>query len=119
YGVAAHSLVMLSSYLFTFGLYLSAISISNDISLRKSIRGSMNDLVSNIGTAQMEQEIERKVTKIIQKQQKEMQKQVGDFSYEVTEDNLRDYVKLAIEERDTIDDHWRKKRFDQDDSKRV
>lgn len=119
YGVAAHSLVMLSSYLFSFGLYLSAISISNDISLRKSIRGSMNDLVSNIGTAQMEQEIERKVKKIIQKQQKEMQKQVGDFSYEVTEDNLRDYVKLAIEERDTIDDHWRKKRFDEDDSKRA
>lgn len=119
YGVAAHSLVMLSSYLFSFGLYLSAISISNDISLRKSIRGSMNNLVSNIGTAQMEQEIERKVKKIIQKQQKEMQKQVGDFSYEVTEDNLRDYVKLAIEERDTIDDHWRKKRFDEDNSKRA
>lgn len=48
-----------------------------------------------------------------------MQKQVGDFSYEVTEDNLRDYVKLAIEERDTIDDHWRKKRFDEDNSKRA
>ncbi|HET9773888.1 MAG TPA: hypothetical protein VFP25_02790 [Nitrososphaeraceae archaeon] len=119
YGVAAHSLVMLSSYLFSFGLYLSAISISHDISLRKSIKGSMNDLVGNIGTAQMEQEIERKVTKIIQKQQKEIQKQVGDFSYEVTENNLRDYVKLAIEERDAIDDHWRKKRFDEDDSKRA
>ncbi|HVP82510.1 MAG TPA: hypothetical protein VMS35_05665, partial [Nitrososphaeraceae archaeon] len=87
------------------------------ISLRKSIKGSMNDLVGNIGTAQMEQEIEKKETKIIQKQQKEIQKQVGDFSYEVTENNLRDYVKLAIEERDAIDDHWRKKRFDEDDSK--
>jgi hypothetical protein len=74
YGVAAHSLVLLSSYLFSIGLYLSAISISQDNSLRKSIKGSMTDLIGNIGSAQMEQEIEKKVMKIIQKQQKEIGK---------------------------------------------
>jgi hypothetical protein len=104
YGVAAHSLVLLSSYLFSIGLYLSAISISNDNSLRKSIKGSAHDLVGTIGSAQMEQEIEKKVTKIIQIQQKEMEKQVGGFFSEVTETNVKDYVKLAIKERDKMSD---------------
>ena len=117
YGVAAHSLVLLSSYLFSFGLYLSAISISSDISLRKSIKGSMHDLVGNIGSAQMEQEIEKKVTKIIQIQQKEMEKQIGGFSSEVTETKVKDYVKLAIKvRRDNMSDRLDKKRFDKDNN---
>src|ERR671933_2798186 len=40
YGAAAHSLVLLASYLFSIGLYCSAISVSQDSSLRKSIRTS-------------------------------------------------------------------------------
>src|SRR5215213_8073223 len=114
YGVAAHSLVLLSSYLFSIGLYLSAISISHDNSLRKSIKGSMNDLIGNIGSAQMEQEIEKKVMKIIQKQQKEMEVQVGNFSNEVTENNVRDYIKLVIDERNNLHKQRHKKRFDED-----
>ena len=117
YGAAAHSLVLLSSYLFSFGLYLSAISISHDNSLRKSIKGSIHDLVGTIGSAQMEQEIEKKVTKIIQMQQKEMEKQVGVFYSEVTETNVKDYVKLAIKVRDNMSDRLDKKRFDKDTSK--
>ena len=55
YGIAAHSLVLLSSYLFSIGLYVSALSVSQDSSLRKSIRTSTEDLVYNIGSAEMEQ----------------------------------------------------------------
>ena len=114
YGVAAHSLVLLSTYLFSIGLYLSAISISHDNALRKSIKGYMNDLIGNMGSAQMEQEIEKKVMKIIQKQQKEMEVQVGNFSDKVTENNLRDYIKLVIDERNNLHKKWYKKRFDED-----
>lgn len=57
YGVAAHSLVLLSSYLFSIGLYVSALSVSQDSSLRKMIRKSTTDLVYNIGSAQMEQQM--------------------------------------------------------------
>jgi hypothetical protein len=64
----------------------------------------------------MEQEIEKKVTKIIQRHQKEIEKQVGDFSSEVTETNVKDYVKLAIKERDNMSDSLDKKIFDQDNS---
>ena len=40
YGIAAHSLVFLFSYLFVIGLYSLAISIAHDGSLRKTIRKS-------------------------------------------------------------------------------
>ena len=67
YGVAGHSLVLLSSYLFSIGLYLSAISLSQDSSLRKSIKNSTVDVIGNIGTAQMEQELRKRILKIVEK----------------------------------------------------
>ena len=117
YGVAAHSLVLLSSYLFSIGLYLSAISISQDNSLRKSIKGSVSDLIGNIGSAQMEQEIEKKVIKLIQKQRKEMEEQTGEFSYEVTENEVREYIKLVVDQRKKSTSPLDKKRFNKDDTK--
>ena len=117
YGVAAHSLVLLSSYLFSIGLYLSAISISQDNSLRKSIKGSISDLIGNIGSAQMEHEIERKVMKIIQKKRKEMEEQTGEFSYEVTESDVRDYMKLVADQRKELTSSLDKKKLDNDNRK--
>ena len=48
FGIAAHSLVLLSSYLFAIGLYYPAISISNDAALRKTIRTSINNTSSDL-----------------------------------------------------------------------
>jgi hypothetical protein len=101
YGVAAHSLVLLSSYMFSMGLYLSAISVSQDSSLRKLIRTSATDLVYNIGSAQMEQQIESRVKKVIQNQQKEMEEQTGGFSYEVSEYDMKEYIQSVIQERNS------------------
>src|SRR5919112_2236324 len=36
YGAAGHSLVLLSSYLFTLGLFSSALSVSQDLKIRQS-----------------------------------------------------------------------------------
>jgi len=99
YGVAAHSLVLLSSYLFSMGLYVVAISISQDSSLRKSIKRSMVDLIDNIGSAQMEQEVKGRVMKVIRNQQKEMEEQTGGFSYTVSENDVKEYMALIIDER--------------------
>lgn len=38
-----------------------------------------------------------------------MQKQVGDFSSEITETNVKDYVKLVMQERDKSRDRSDKK----------
>jgi hypothetical protein len=102
--------------LFSIGLYLSAISISQDNSLRKSIKGSMSDLIGNIGSAQMEQEIEKKVIKLIQKQRREMEEQTGEFSYEVTENEVREYIKLVVDQRKKSTSSIDKKRFNKDDT---
>jgi hypothetical protein len=99
YGIASHSLLLLSSYLFSIGFYVSALSVSQDSSLRKSIRSSTADLVYNIGSAEMEQHIENTVRKVIQNQQKELEEQTGGFSHEVSENDVKEYMTLVIEER--------------------
>jgi hypothetical membrane protein len=66
--VAAHLLLMLSTYLFTRGLYASATSISQDTRIRQLIKRSVSDellLLGGIGEGQMKQEIERKVMSIV------------------------------------------------------
>jgi hypothetical protein len=99
YGVAAHSLVMLSSYLFSVGLYICAISLSQDSSLRKSIRRSNIGLVDNIVTAQMEHELRKKILKIVEDGKDKIEEQTGGLSYSVTEKDVRDYMELVIDER--------------------
>jgi hypothetical protein len=99
YGVAGHSLVLLSSYLFSIGFYLSAISLSQDSSLRKSIRKSMVDVIDNIGTAQMEQQLRARILKIVQKEKQTLEEETGGVSQEVSETELREYMDLVTEER--------------------
>jgi hypothetical protein len=97
YGVAAHSLVLLASYLFTVGLYSSAIAVSQDSSLRTSIRASLLELVDNIGTAQMEQEIEKRVLKVAREQQDVLTDQSG-IESSLTEEDMKEYLEQVIEE---------------------
>jgi hypothetical protein len=99
YGAAAHSLVLLSSYLFSIGLYVCAISLAQDSSLRKTIRKSKIGLVDNIGTAQMEQEVRKRILKMVEDGKDRMEEQTGGLSYSVTERDVREYVELVIDEK--------------------
>ncbi len=99
YGAAGHSLVLLSSYLFSIGFYLSAISLSQDSSLRKSIKKSMVDVIDNIGTAQMEQQLRTRILKIVAKEKQTLEEETGGISQEVSEIELREYMSLITEER--------------------
>jgi hypothetical protein len=99
YGIAGHSLVLLSSYLFSIGLYLSAIALSQDSLLRKSIKKSAVRLIDDIGSAQMEKQIEGSVKKLIHDQQKEIEEQTGGFSDEINENEVKEYIELVIEEK--------------------
>ena len=95
--MAAHSLILLASYLFTVGLYSSAIAVSQDSSLRTSIRASLLELVDNIGTAQMEQEIEKRVLKVAREQQDVLTEQSG-IESSLTEEDMKQYLEQVIEE---------------------
>jgi hypothetical protein len=96
YGVGAHSLLLLASYLFTLGLYSIALSISQDSSIRQSIRKSAVELDS-IGTAQMEQELKIRITKLILDNQEKMELQTG-ISSSLTETDIKEYLELVIKE---------------------
>lgn len=70
FGLATVAFVSLSSYLLLMGIYSSAIMISEDARLRKDIRKSiLNDsrLLESISKAQLEQEMQNRVTAVIKK----------------------------------------------------
>ena len=96
YGAAVHSLVLLSSYLFTLGLYSAAVSISQDTSLRKTIKKSIPELFDNIGAAQIEKELKERVMKLVRVNQERMEEETGGVSYSLTEEELKDYMQEVI-----------------------
>lgn len=62
YGLISVAFTGFSCYLIFNGLYFSAISVSQDASLRQSIRKSVMEqskLLDSIGTAEMEREVQR------------------------------------------------------------
>ena len=97
YGVAAHGLVFLSAFLYGIGLYYSAISISEDSSLRKTIRKSALELLDDIGTAQMEQEVQKRILKIVKSNKEKLEAGTG-ISCSVTEDDVKEYLEILKQE---------------------
>ncbi len=100
FAAAAWSFVGLSSYLYSLGFYFSAISIAQDTKLRQSVRAMAlkeSKLLDSIGTAQMEQEIQKKVLKLAKEQEKTLEEQTGveihEWQQEQVEiENIQDYM---------------------------
>jgi hypothetical protein len=103
FGINSLSLLPLSSYLVLFGLYSSALSLSQDITLRQHLRSmARNDknLLSSIGTAQMETEVKRAVNElkdVADAQEKELEEKTG-IETPIAENEVEDYLKQVIEE---------------------
>jgi hypothetical protein len=99
FGIAAHSLVLLSSYLFAIGLYYAAISISNDAALRKSIRASISntssDLLQSAGLAETQQRIEKEVLKLAKNQSDNLLKQTG-VRPSMEEEDVKNYLEEIL-----------------------
>ena len=75
YGLVSIAFIGLSCYMIYSGLYLSAVSVSQDMSLRKSIRESVieqSKLLHNIGTAEIEKRVEKQVLSMAAKTSKAM-----------------------------------------------
>lgn len=100
YGIAAHSLLLLASYLFALGLYSSAISISHDNSLRRSIKKSTVELLGDIGTAQMEQDLKKRILKMAENRREKMEEKTG-ISSSMTLDKIKEYLELVMSEKQT------------------
>lgn len=82
------------------GLYSSAISISHDISVRQSIKKSTAELLSNIGTAQMEQDLKKRILKMVENSKEKMEEETG-ISSSNTPENTKEYLELVMLEKQT------------------
>jgi hypothetical protein len=100
FGVIAASFVGMSAYMMFLGLYSSAISVSQDIKLRQSIRRSAIEeakFLESIGTAQMEQELQKRVLTIAKKNSDNMIEETG-VQPSLSEDDIKQYLSEVIKE---------------------
>jgi hypothetical protein len=96
FGVAAHSFLTLAAYLFSLGFYYSAISVSQNVKIRQSIKKFALDeakLVDSIGAANMEQEMQKRVLAIANK----MTDQTG-VQYSLSDDDIKQYMDEVLNE---------------------
>jgi hypothetical protein len=100
YGLATTSFLGLSSYLVFIGIYSSAISVAEDSKLRQSIRNyaiKESRLLDSIGTAQMEQEIEKRVLALTKQNQDKLAEESG-IQSSLTEEDMKEYLGQVLEE---------------------
>ncbi|MGA7976312.1 MAG: hypothetical protein WB975_03675 [Nitrososphaeraceae archaeon] len=100
YGLISVSFTGLSCYLIYNGLYFAAISVSQDMTLRQSIRKSVMEqskLLDNIGTAEMEKEVQKRVLTVVKKTSADMKESTG-VDAPMNEGEMKDYVELVIKE---------------------
>jgi hypothetical protein len=103
FGINSLSLLSLSAYYVLFGLYSAALSLSQDITLRKhltSIARNDSNLLSSIGTAQMESEVNRAIGElkgVADEHEKELAEKSG-IETPVPESEIEDYLKQVIAE---------------------
>jgi hypothetical protein len=100
YGLISVGFTGLSTYLIYVGLYSSAVTLSQDLTLRKTIRKSVleqSKLLDSIATAQMEKELQTSVLTIVKKTSQEMKDDSG-IEASLTEEDLRDYMGIVMNE---------------------
>jgi hypothetical protein len=100
YGLASISLAGLSCYLIYSGLYSSAAIVSQDTTLRQSIRRTVTEqskLLDSIGTAHMEQELQSRVLTIAKKNSDDMAEETG-VETSMSEDDMKDYLEVVMKE---------------------
>ena len=103
YGISSLSFIIVSIYLLNFGLYASAISLSNDIQLRGKIRSltiKNTSLLGNIGQAHMTGELQKaidNVKHIVKKEEQELEEKTG-IESSFTEEKVQDYMEQVIQE---------------------
>jgi hypothetical protein len=100
YGLANVLFVGPATFLILTGLYRSAVSVSQDIRLRSSIKNttrSQAGLLDDIGSAEMQRELEKKVMKVTKSNADTLAKQSG-VEPSLTEQEIIDYIQQATKE---------------------
>jgi hypothetical protein len=100
FGIVSVSFTGLSCYLIYVGLYSSAVTVSQDMTLRLSIRKSITDqtkFLDSMGSAHMEQELQSTVLKIAKKHSDVLTEKTG-VEASMTESDIKDYMEMVLSE---------------------
>ena len=100
YGMVSISFIGLSCYLIYTGLYSSAVTVSQDTTLRLSIKKSVTEqsnLLHGMGSAQMEQELQSTVMKIAKKHSDVLTEKSG-VEPSMSEADIKEYMAMVLSE---------------------
>ena len=100
YGIVSISFIGLSCYLIYTGLYSSAVTVSQDTTLRLSIKKSLDEqakFLHSVGSAHMEQELQSTVMKIAKKHSDVLTEKTGVES-SMTESDIKEYMTMVLNE---------------------
>jgi hypothetical protein len=103
FGLATITVLIIAAYLMLLGIYNSATLVSANINLRKSIHKHALEsrLLDLIGQAEMQNEVQKTVTEIIQREDSlDTDKEI---EFELDEKELRKYVDFVINETRKVD----------------
>jgi hypothetical protein len=110
FGVAGRALMLLASFMLCAGFYLSAVHMAQDARLRRLIKASAGSKVFGaMATAQLEQETERRVLDIIEKEREVIKEQTG-IQPSLEQKDVKTYldsVLLEIQSKKEQSDHKR------------
>jgi hypothetical protein len=102
FGLATMSLYGLSTYMILMALYSCAISVSEDIELRKSIRKSTlreSKFLDSMGTAHMEKDLTTRMVKKAREELRDQMKKSAGIKSSLTDEDIINIVEEA--ERDS------------------
>ena len=101
FGITTLMYLGLSSYLLLIGLYSTAVSLSEHAQLRKSIRNSIDQqhyrLLDNIGMSELQKEIDKRITPVIQRNAEQMNMQTA-IDLPVSEEEIKQYIKEVLDD---------------------
>jgi hypothetical protein len=101
FSAIAWSLAAFASYLFSFGFYASAISLSHNRELRQVIRKSAleqsSKLLDNIGVGELQQQLQDKVMNIVNAQAEKIEDQTG-IQSSFSEEEAKEYLQQVLNE---------------------
>ena len=100
YGLVSISFIGLSCYMIYSGLYSSAVTVSQDVAMRNSIRKTVTEqskLLDSMGTAQMEQELQSRVLTITKKLSDKMEEETG-VETSMTPEDMKEQIEMVRKE---------------------
>lgn len=99
FGIATLLFSGLSSYLLLIGLYSTAVSLSQHSQLRKSIRNSIDKqhskLLDNIGISELQREMDKRITPVIQRYAEQMNMQSA-IDLSISEEEVKQYMEEVL-----------------------